>query len=97
MNFFFYFTDCKEDKIHTKDAVPEVCDGAKNRLRGIIRKGIVQRKAARRFARKNIQFLNNVDVYAREESNKDGIYGISHLLTFHSFSSFVLKPSGHDI
>ena len=62
--------------------MPEVCDGAKNRLRGIIRKGIVQRKAARRFARKNIQFVGNVDVYAREESNQDGRDGISYFLTF---------------
>ena len=67
---------CPEDNVHVKDAVVEVCDGAKNRLRGIIRKGIVQRKAARRFARKNIQFVGNVDVYAREESTQDGMDGI---------------------
>ena len=46
-------------------------DGAKDKLRGIIRKGIVQRNAARRFARKNIQFTGNVDVYSRKPSEVD--------------------------
>ena len=46
-------------------------DTARNKLKGIIRKGIVQRKAARRFARKNIQFDTNVDVYSRKGSIQD--------------------------
>ena len=46
-------------------------DTAKSKLKGIIRKGIVQRKAARRFARRNIQFDTNVDVYSRKGSIQD--------------------------
>ena len=46
-------------------------DTAKNKLKGIIRKGIVQRKAARRFAQRNIQFDTNVDVYSRKGSIQD--------------------------
>ena len=81
---FINFIAGQDDTIHVKAAVIEVSDGAKNRLRGIIRKGIVQRKAARRFARKNIQFVDNVDVYAREETTQHGIDGIFILLISNS-------------
>ena len=50
------------------DDTPGESGAAKNKLRGIIRKGIFQRKAARRFARRNIQFVENVDVYTRTKS-----------------------------
>ena len=65
-----------ENKIETKENSLSIQsknsdDTAKNKLKGIIRKGIVQRKAARRFARKNIQFDTNVDVYSRKGSIQD--------------------------
>ena len=65
-----------EDKIETTKHSLSILtesseDTAKNKLKGIIRKGIVQRKAARRFARRNIQFDTNVDVYSRKGSIQD--------------------------
>ena len=67
-SLYFQNQDETEDVPQDNDDTPGESGTAKNKLRGIIRKGIFQRKAARRFARKNIQFIENVDVYTRTKS-----------------------------
>ena len=66
--FSFILTDKNQITEKSSGGENENTVGAKNKLKGIIRKGIVQRKAARRFARQNIQFDSKVDVYSRRAS-----------------------------
>ena len=68
MTNFVNFTDITQITEKSSGEENESSVGAKNKLKGIIRKGIVQRKAARRFARQNIQFDSKVDVYSRRAS-----------------------------
>lgn len=68
MTYFANLTDKNHVTENSLGEENENSVGAKNKLKGIIRKGIVQRKAARRFARQNIQFDSKVDVYSRRAS-----------------------------
>ena len=68
MTYSFNFTEKNQITEKSSGEENESLVGAKNKLKGIIRKGIVQRKAARRFARLSIQFDSKIDVYSRRAS-----------------------------
>ena len=62
---------------------------AKAKLRGIIRKGILQRKTTRSFSRKRIQFVESVNVYTQKESAASADYDMPGKVIMFSIYEFI--------
>ena len=97
MTNFVNFTDITQITEKSSGEENESSVGAKNKLKGIIRKEIVQRKAARRFARQNIQFDSKVDVYSRRASiDQTGLIYLKvllHVAKSISFSDMLMNEN----